>query len=79
MVGPGFRGLAVAPRGLVATPISAGFAFSSRSRKIFGFHDEAAAVGYLVFAVGAGAAFDLLEPAGRREGISRYFLMKGSL
>jgi hypothetical protein len=45
--------------------MSAGFCSDTPQQPVkkdsLGFQDEAAAVGYLVFAVGAGGSFDLLE------------------
>jgi hypothetical protein len=64
-VAPGFR-LGV---GLVATPVSARVCSDTPQQPVkrdsLGFQAEAAVVGYLVFAVGVGGAFDLLEYAGR--------------
>jgi hypothetical protein len=38
------------------------YASAGGQERLFGFHDEAAAMGYLVLAVGGRGPFDLLEP-----------------
>jgi hypothetical protein len=66
MVGPRLQGLAVAPPGVRRDGHVGGilqrYASAGGQERLFGFHDEAAAMGYLVLAVGGRGRFDFLEP-----------------